>query len=152
VDTPRGKIPVEQLQAGDMVLSVIIDELSAEDNTPGEFSIGSSLTLSGAKAVETQVTAILETIKTAIVYFNGNDAAKYSAEQPLFVKVGDSYEVRLAGKLAVGDHLIKVDEDGTSSEELITEVTTLDTPTKVYQISCDPYHWFIAGGYLSHNK
>ncbi len=135
-----------------MVLSVLIDELSDGSNTPGEFVIGSTLSLSQAKPVETRVTAILQTIKTAIVYFNGNESARYSAEQPLFVKVGESYEVRLAGNLVVGDYLIKVDENGNSSEELITEVTTTNEPTRVYQISCDPYHWFIAGGYLSHNK
>jgi intein/homing endonuclease len=54
--------------------------------------------------------------------------------------------------VVAGDMLVKILEDGTYTEEEVLEITVLEDSATVYQFSCDDYHWFIAGGYLVHNK
>jgi hypothetical protein len=55
-------------------------------------------------------------------------------------------------ELAVGDILIKVLEDGTYAEEAIDTLTEVEIPEMTYMIACEPQDWFVAGGYLVHNK
>jgi hypothetical protein len=110
------------------------------------------MTITSTELVETTITEIVESVKAGITYFNGNDLAKYSSEQPVFIKSEGQFQVRIVGNLVVGDMLIKVLEDGTYLEEEILEITVLEDPATVYRFSCGEYHWFIAGGYLVHNK
>jgi hypothetical protein len=70
----------------------------------------------------------------------------------MFVKIEGTYKVRTSGSLQTGDILIKVNEDGTMEEQEITEITIEEGMSATYQIDCEPYDWFIAGGLLVHNK
>jgi intein/homing endonuclease len=140
------------LKVGDKVLSVSIAEIDNNENTPVEFVFGSSLTLEGGGLVETEITEITEhSDKSDIAYFNGKSEAKYSNEHPMFIRSGEEYHVRIVKNLKVGDFLININEDGTYTEEEILSITNLSEDTLVYEFSCSPYHWFIAGGYLVHN-
>jgi intein/homing endonuclease len=153
IDTPRGKVAAKDLSVGDTVLSVAIAELEQEPfSNPVEFIVGDTLTVTSSGLVETTITNIVESVKTGITYFNGNDLAKYSSEQPIFVKSGDEFKVLMVGNIRVGDSLVTILEDGTYAEEVIREIAVSDAPATVYQFSCDEYHWFIAGGRLVHNK
>ena len=152
VETANGPVAAKDLKVGDIILSVALAELGTEQMTPIEFAVGSSLTFASEGLVETKITAIVESVKSGIVYFNGNESAKYSSQQPMFIKADGEFHVRTTGNLVVGDILISVTADGTYEEQEITEITVLDGEATVYQFTCDPYHWFIAGGYLVHNK
>jgi hypothetical protein len=134
------------------VLSVQIAELDPQLDTEIEFAIGSSLTIVSEEFVETTITNIIQSEKTGITYFNSDSLAKYSSEQPIFVRSDNEFMVKLAGNIAVGDMLVKVLENGAYVEEEVLNITVLDNTATVYQFSCDDYHWFIAGGYLVHNK
>jgi len=83
--------------------------------------------------------------------YNGKEDAKYSSQQAMFAFVDGVFMVRNSGELKIGDSLIKVLEDGTYELEEIREITILEGSSPVYEFSCNPYHWFIAGGYLVHN-
>lgn len=145
-------VAAKDLSVGDKVLSVQIAELDPQLDTEIEFAIGSSLTIVSEEFVETTITNIIQSEKTGITYFNSDSLAKYSSEQPIFVRSDNEFMVKLAGNIAVGDMLVKVLENGAYVEEEVLNITVLDNTATVYQFSCDDYHWFIAGGYLVHNK
>jgi hypothetical protein len=86
------------------------------------------------------------------MYFNEDPGAKYSTTQPMFVKIDGTYKVRTTGSLQVGDILLRVNEDGTTEEQEIFDIVIESGMSTTYQIDCEPYDWFIAGGYLVHNK
>jgi hypothetical protein len=70
----------------------------------------------------------------------------------MFILRDDVYQVVITGNLVLGDLLILVAADGIYLTETILDIVVLDGSSTVYQFSCEPYHWFIAGGYLGHNK
>jgi intein/homing endonuclease len=140
------------LSVGDKVLSIKINELEPSLDTEIEFDLGESLTVESEDFVETTITNMVKSEKVGITYFNGDSSAKYSSEQPVFIKSEGQFKVRMVGNLVVGDMLIKVLDGGAYEEEEILEITVLEESATVYQFSCDEYHWFIAGGYLVHNK
>jgi intein/homing endonuclease len=152
IETSRGPVAAKDIKVGDRVLSVSIEEINSYEKTPVEFSFGNLLTLGVEGLTETEIIKIEEhPDKTEIVYFNEDSSAKYSDQHPMFIKSGDEYNVRIVKNLKVGDFLIRINEDGTYTEEEIQSITNLTQSSKVYEFSCKPYMWFIAGGYLVHN-
>ena len=152
IETSNGPVAAKDLKVGDKVLSVSIKEINNSKNTPVEFGFGDLLTLSSEDITETEIVKVEEHLdKTDIVYFNENSDAKYSNEHPMFIKSGEEYHVRIAKNLKVGDFLIRINRDGSRTEEEILSITNLTENSKVYEFSCSPYKWFIAGGYLVHN-
>ena len=151
IKTSRGLIPAKDIKLGDTVYSVVLKELDTEHRPVKEFVVASSLTFENSEPVETTITAIKVQYKDGIIYFNGKEDAKYSSQQAMFAFVDGVFMVRNSGELKIGDSLIKVLEDGTYELEKISEITILEGNSPVYEFSCNPYHWFIAGGYLVHN-
>lgn len=86
------------------------------------------------------------------MYFNNNDSVKYSTEQPVFVKSDGIYTIKTTGLIVEGDYLIQINADGSYTEEEVVSIHQEGGIKDVYQFSCEPYDWFIAGGYLVHNK
>jgi hypothetical protein len=56
------------------------------------------------------------------------------------------------GALSAGDYLVSVNGDGSLTEVLVETIDAVTKNTNVYQFNCEPADWFIAGGYLVHNK
>ena len=52
----------------------------------------------------------------------------------------------------VGDFLISVNQNAELTETEILNIDYLTAYSSVYQFSCEPQDWFIAGDYLVHNK
>lgn len=151
--TPNGLIAAKDLKVGDKVISFAIDEKEQESDSGVLFMWDSeSLTISNKEPVETEIIRIVEKGDSAIIYFNENTESKYSITQPVFVKSDGIYKIRTTGSLEVGDFIVNIDENGNISEEEILDITIEDDLGTVYQIDCEPYQWFIAGGYLVHNK
>jgi len=152
IETSNGPVAAKDIKVGDKVLSVSIKEIDNSENTPVEFTFGNLLTLGSEGITETEIVKVEEHLdKTDIVYFNGDSEAKYSNEHPMFIRSGEEYHVRIVKNLEVGDFLIRINEDGTHTEEEILSIANLTENSKVYEFSCSPYKWFIAGGYLVHN-
>ena len=153
IETSNGPVAAKDIKVGDKVLSVSIKEIDNSENTPVEFGFGNLLTLGSEGITETEIVKVEEhSDKTEIVYFNDNSEAKYSNEHPMFIKSGDEYHVRLAKNVKLGDFLIRINADGSRTEKEILSITNLRENSKVYEFSCSPYMWFIAGGYLVHNR
>ena len=152
VDTPSGSVAAKDLKVGDTLVSVALEELSTEPRSEENFVIAPTLTFVGGGTVETTIVDIIESTKAEIVYFNEDTTAKYSNEQSMFALVDGEFQTLNAGLLQVGDHLVKVSSDGTYVIEEITSITEIYEPTTVYQYICEPYNWFVAGGYLVHQN
>jgi hypothetical protein len=150
IHTTDGLVAAKDLVVGQKVSSFVIDELGIDEEHEMFSWKSDSLTLS-EEYVEAEVALIVEK-SNYIIYFNGDQTARYSTTQPVFVKAGESYEIKTTGSLEVGQVLIKPNFDGTYEEIEITEITLEDEVDVTYQISCEPYDWFVAGGYLVHNK
>ena len=56
------------------------------------------------------------------------------------------------GAVSVGDYLVAVNVDGSLTEILVETIDAINKDAVVYQFGCEPADWFIAGGYLVHNK
>jgi len=150
VMTVDGPVAAKDIKLGQKLASFEIEEMGTEEEE--EMFVWNSETLSlGADKVETEVVTLLEKVGY-IIYFNGDQTARYSTTQPVFVKIGQTYQVKTTGSLEVGHVLIKPNFDGTYEEVEITEITLEDEVGVTYQINCEPYDWFIAGDYLVHNK
>jgi len=154
IDTPSGKIAAKNIAVGDILSTVNITEVPLEDVAASDWNWRNvaveTLTTSGL--VETTVTEIIPSEMKEVVWFNEENTKKYSLSQPIFVKGSPFYIVKEAGDIAVGDSLILINNNGSYEEVPVVSITTDDTVHNVYQFSCEPQDWFIAGGYLVHNK
>ena len=86
-----------------------------------------------------------------VFYFNNDKKDLFSNEQPMFVKDGDEYVMKYAQNVKPGDIIVKV-RYGKKHEVKVESINKYKEQGEVYQVSCEPYDWFIAGGYLVHNK
>jgi hypothetical protein len=155
IRTMSGTIPAKNLEIGDLVLTVDIEEIPVEGESSSEWNWRdiSVSTLTPSRLVETRITNITETEVQEVLWINNEEDKKYSLTQPVFIKTTpNNYIVSEFGGLTVGDILIKINEDGSAEEVLIESLDTETLPHTVYQFSCEPQDWFIAGNYLVHNK
>jgi hypothetical protein len=151
VQTETGMVAAKNLKPGDVVSSVVINELDPSVVTPAEFTLGTSLTLGSEKTTTTIVAVEQHNNNSIVMYFNGDKEIKYSNRHPMFAKVDGEYRVVFTENLKLGDSLIKVTEDGAKEEMVITSITSLLVPDTVYEFTCAPYKWFITGDILVHN-
>lgn len=147
VRTSNGTIPAKDVKIGDTVYTLDIAEMNIEEsmalNSP-------SLTSNGI--VEAEINNIETSEKDVIVWFNNDDSAKFSQEQPMFVRRDGQYGILSSGLVDVGDCLVKISEDGSITETPVTDVNTLEGSFTVYSFSSGPQSWYIAGDYLVHTK
>jgi len=153
IRTSNGLVPAKNVNVGDKIVSLSLAEIPTLESS-GDFDyIGftsSSLTSQGV--VEVDVVNIIPSVKGQVIYFNGEIEKKYSVTQPMFIKREGSYEIVPTMSVVVGDILIKVNEDGSLLECPVVTTDAIYEDHTVYQFSCEPQDWFIAGDYLVHNK
>lgn len=154
IRTPNGDIPAKNIEIEDVISTINIDELPHEDTNSTEVDWRSIAipTLTSLGNAETVITAVVPSIVQEVVWFNGDINSKFSLNHPMFIKGDPFYVFVEAGGIGVGDILIQVDSDGSVIEMPVTSVDTDDTSHTVYQFSCEPQDWFIAGNLLVHNK
>ena len=148
--TVDGPVAAKDLRLGQKLVSFEISEMGTEEEDEMFAWNSETLTL-GSQQVETEISTLVEK-SNYVMYFNGDQTARYSTTQPMFVRIGDSYHIKTTGSLEAGSILIKPNFDGTYEEIEITEITVEDEVDITYQINCEPYDWFVAGDYLVHNK
>ena len=135
--------------------SVDLVELANEDidSSQVDFITFDSTTLTSTSGlVETTVVNAMPSIKEEYMYFNNEQDIKFSLEQPMFVKRENEYEVLPSGMVEEGDYLLKIDENGNIVQSLVESITVVQEECLTYLFDCEPQDWFIAGGYLVHNK
>jgi len=155
ISTPNGLVAAKNLQVGDEVYTVSLEEVPLSDETgQNDFDyIGFvSETLTPIEKTITQIVAIQPSPRDRVLGFNENQEILFSTTQPVFVKMDGFYQIAPAGALEVGNYLIQVNDDGTFTEVLINSIEEVLKNTTVYQFNCEPADWFIAGTYLVHNK
>ena len=150
VMTVDGPVAAKDLRLGQKLVSFEIEEMGTEEEEEMFSWNSETLTLSSDQT-ETEIVTLVEKANY-IIYFNGDASARYSTTQPVYVKIGDSYQIKTTGSLELGSILIKPSLDGSYEEVEIAEITVEDEVDITYQVNCEPYDWFIAGGYLVHNK
>jgi len=147
IKTPNGLIPAKYINVGDTIYTLDISEINAEDS----LSFNSESLISTG-LIETEIQNIDPSQKDTIVWFNGDDSAKFSQEQPMFVKRDGQYGILPSGLVDTNDILIKVSSEGEIIETPVTEVNTQEGTFNVYSFSTGPKPWYIAGDYLVHIK
>jgi hypothetical protein len=147
IKTPNGLIPAKYINVGDTIYTLDISEINSEDS----LSFNSESLISTG-LIETEIQNIDPSQKDTIVWFNGDDSAKFSQEQPMFVKRDGQYGILPSGLVDTNDILIKVSSDGEIVETPVTEVNTQEGTFNVYSFSTGPKPWYIAGDYLVHIK
>jgi hypothetical protein len=147
IKTPNGLIPAKYISVGDTIYTLDISEINSEDS----LSFNSESLISTG-LIETEIQNIDPSQKDTIVWFNGDDSAKFSQEQPMFVKRDGQYGILPSGLVDTNDILIKVSPEGEIVETPVTEVNTQEGTFNVYSFSTGPKPWYIAGDYLVHIK
>jgi len=147
IKTPSGLVAAKDIKIGDSVYTLDINEINSED--PLSLN-SSSLTSSGL--IESEVQNIEPSQKDIVVWFNGDDSAKFSQEQPMFVKRDGQYGIISSGLIDVNDILIKVSDSGEITETVVNDVQTQEGTFNVYSFATGPKSWYIAGDYLVHIK
>jgi hypothetical protein len=155
IDTPNGQVAAKDLQVGDEVYTVLLQEVPLSDET-GQYDFDyvgfESDTLTPLEKTVTTIITIDPSTRDMVICFNGEQDKLYSTSQPVFAKSNNKYQVMPTGAMSAGDYLISVNNDGSFTEILIETIDAVSKNTTVYQFNCEPADWFIAGGYLVHNK
>ena len=147
IKTPTGLIAAKDIKVGDKVYTLDITEVNPNDSMSLNVA---SLTSNGL--IEVEVQNIESSQKDTLVWFNNDDSAKFSQEQPMFVKRDGQYGVVSSGLVDAGDILLKASGSGEIEEVEVTEVNTQEGTFNVYSFSTSPQTWYIAGDYLVHTK
>jgi hypothetical protein len=155
IDTPNGQVAAKDLQVGDAVYTVSLQEVPLSDET-GQYDFDyvgfESDTLTSLEKTTTTILSIDSSTRDVVLCFNNEQEKLYSTSQPIFVKSDNKYQVMPTGAVSVGDYLVAVNVDGSLTEILVETVDSITKNAVVYQFNCEPADWFIAGGYLVHNK
>jgi hypothetical protein len=155
IDTPNGQVAAKDLQVGDEVYTVSLQEVPLSDET-GQHDFDyvgfESDTLTSLEKTTTTILSIDSSTRDTVLCFNNEQEKLYSTSQPIFVKSDNKYQVMPTGAVSVGDYLVAVNVDGSLTEILVETVDSITKNAVVYQFNCEPADWFIAGGYLVHNK
>jgi chitodextrinase len=155
IDTPNGKVKAKDVQVGNEIVSVSFSEIpnvGANGESDFDYVGFSSPTLTVQEKTLTTVVDIVQSTKNSIMFFNQDQSALFSTTQPFFIKRNNNYEIIPSGAIEVGDFLISVNQNAELTETEILNIDYLTAYSSVYQFSCEPQDWFIAGDYLVHNK
>ena len=155
IDTPNGLVAAKDLQIGSEVYTVSLQEIPLSDET-GQYDFDyvgfESDTLTSLQKTTTTIVSAEPSSRDMVICFNGEQDKLYSTSQPVFAKSNNKYQVMPTGAISAGDYLISVNNDGSFTEILVETIDAVSKNTTVYQFNCEPADWFIAGGYLVHNK
>ena len=155
IATPNGDVKACDLRLGDTIYSYKFIEIPESGSSGYEdFDYVNYMTpnLTATEKVETTIVDIIPSSKNVVICFNEDTTRLYSTSQPMFVKRLSLFEILPAGVIEEGDSLIEIGDDLSVNEIFITSINYISGDHSVYQFSCEPQDWFIAGKYLVHNK
>jgi len=153
VRTARGEIPAKDIVLGDKAVVPTLSEMTSSD--PGDSKesmfLWSSESLTFMEQAETEVTYLGPKMSICL-YFNDKEDKKFSFTQTIYIKRDGIYRIVPCSDVEVGDTLITVSDSGEYGEEVVNTISSGDEPEMTYLVGCEPQDWFVAGGYLVHNK
>ena len=141
------KVAIENISAGDSLLSVKINGMSNEELAYESWS-------SNINAFSIDYTSVnIQTVKvdTYTSYYNfNNDALKITFEHPILVKTSDNLVLfKIARDVNVGDNFLNENNEWIS---IVTKVLIEDVaPFTTYTIDVEPEDTYFANGVLVHN-
>jgi hypothetical protein len=141
------KVAIENISAGDSLLSVKINGMSNEELAYESWS-------SNINAFSIDYTSVnIQTVKvdTYTSYYNfNNDALKITFEHPILVKTSDNLVLfKIAKDVNVGDNFLNENNEWIS---IVTKVLIEDVaPFTTYTIDVEPEDTYFANGVLVHN-
>ena len=140
----RGWVPVAGIAVGDKILTVD-PKFMGEDETRQDINALPK----DISFIEVEVVKNEKSQKT-LIQFNELEA-RFSENQPIFVKVGDKIKYKNTGDVEIGDILVCVIADPASAIEYIevTKITKTEDEHDVYDIRTSDVPWYIAGKFLT---
>lgn len=137
----NGWVPASNIVVGEKLFTVVKEAMNDGLNLQ-------DFTITGSNFTETEVVKV-EVSKKKLIQFNDVDA-KFSENQPMFVKVGDKVSYKNSGDVQIGDILVWVEEDPSEISYLeVTSITKTEDEHDVYDIRTSDIPWYIAGHFLT---
>ncbi|HSV14054.1 MAG TPA: TIM44-like domain-containing protein, partial [Tepidisphaeraceae bacterium] len=149
VDTPRGRVRIEQLRVGDAVITGSVS--SAAKSGSSEYlrtRRGGIVERSETTFGQSSVRATFSTRSSLLVLVTEAGELRVTPEHPLALV---SREFRAAEEIAIGESLLVRQGDQLRATQLLSRRQEAQ-PVTVYNLEVDDPHTFIADGFVVHNK
>jgi predicted lipid-binding transport protein (Tim44 family) len=128
INTPGGQIPIEKIQAGDIVMAIT----------------------EGGKLLPAKVRELYKTRDYVITVPTASKSLRTTAEHPICLSAG---KFCAAGQLTTNDQILLWSENKTSSVQITDTPSPLSAEQQeVYNLTVDWPHTFIADDFIVHNK
>lgn len=138
--TMSGSTLAKDIVVGDKILSIGRESLDTNENA--EYSLKSKENVS---IVEVDVVSVTLSEKE-LIYFNSNEAARYSIQQPMFIFRDEELKIVISQDIIVGDILLEVDANNNLINLVpVTKISITEEKEDVIDIRTSPSKIFIAG-------
>jgi hypothetical protein len=133
----------------DIIYSPSFSELSINDNLYN----WSSKTMSNISLTESKVTSVFEYLHHKLVYFNNDENAKFSMQQPILVKRYNKFYFLTTAMVEVGDILLKYDEHSLKYDFIKVESINIEEGDfTTYNFYLSPGQSFLVNGWVVGSK
>ena len=142
--------PAKDVNPGDKLWAANFNEMVDENYTsPDQWN---SESLSNIAVIETTLVSKTPVTKTSYMVINGDQAKKFSLNQPILTKRSGTYFFLTSGSLEIGDILISYDYGQHSAVEVpVTSIDVVEEEVTVYRFDCEELDSFIAADLICHN-
>jgi hypothetical protein len=152
LQTTKGFIYASDLEVGNILLSVDVEEIDTEEEKLN-FNYWLSGTFTIKNLTTTTVTRVTKQVVTDLIIINGES---YSFEHAILVERDNEYEFIRAQFIKETDKVLRLN---TATDPMF-EFVAIDSLTRVhhregievYDIGVEPYDVYFTDGLLSHNK
>jgi len=113
----------------------------------------SSNKMSNLSISESRISSVFEYKHPKLIWFNDEEWAKFSLEQPILVKRNQTFRFLTTAMIEVGDLLTRyVKETGKYTEHRVESINTKDGDFTTYNFYVDPYKLFLVNGLIVASK
>ena len=143
-------MPAKDVQPGSQIWAADFAEMTDENfMAPNEWT---SPSLTNINVIHTTLVSKTPVTKTTYMTVNGDQAKKFSLNQPILTKRSGTYFFLTSGSLEVGDTLVSYDYNSNGIVEIpVTSVDIHEEEVTVYRFDCEDLDSFIAGDLICHN-
>lgn len=147
-------VPIKMINIDidDIIYSISADNLD-ESDLNGKLYSWQTNYIENPRLVETRVKSIYQFKHTKLVYFNKDNNAKFSLEEPMLIKRNDSYEFITSGMIELGDTLLRYfPEEDKFHEVVVNDIDFEDGEFTTYNLITEPQNMLLVNGWVVHNK
>lgn len=143
--------PAKDIRVGDKVWSGTFDEY-IDESADGYKGYLYSKTMTNVRKVQSEVMAIIPSIRKETIYFNDDTSKRFSLTERIVINRKGIYQYVPSNDVLIGDYFIQYNEDGSITEAEITNRTIVEQEQRdVYRFSVEPVDHIFAGNMLVHN-